>query len=258
MLDEDVLNNFDYSTFQLRTLEDLARLGVALRDVAGLAFMDLLDELKRLDIPSMPVLIAVDQYNYWELPSVYSYEMKPVQSTEICVPNRLSFVSTKKTTAQQWDLKNGLCVAAVSRKHPEAAGEKSKRKGVAKIGTDATALSVPLQIKVPIYSQVEFLAAMSMYAHTKSIEECADLQDIFAFRMHSGSIPLQTRLQVHPFFFPISVQKQGGAGGGSQNPSSSSSGVPSASTTFAQKGLDSSDDVISIVDSVLGRGKVKK
>lgn len=268
LLDADVLDNFDYSSFQLRTLEDLTRLGVALRDVAGLVFMDLLDEIKKLDIPSMPVLIAVDQYNYWELPSVYSYEMKSVHSRDICVPNRLSFVSTKKSTAQQWELKNGLCVAAVSYKHPESGREKSGKKHknqvtVAKLGTEATAPSIPLQINVPLYSRVEFLSAMSMYTHSKSVEECADMQDFAAFRMHSGSNPLQTRLQVHPFFFPISVMKQG------VDPFSPLNNNPeqqqrSYSSTSTFGGGDSSDDksdeVTSIVDSVLSsreRGEKK-
>ena len=37
--------------------------------------MDLVAELRALDVPGMPVLVAVDQYNCWEGPSAYHYKV---------------------------------------------------------------------------------------------------------------------------------------------------------------------------------------
>ena len=67
----------------------------------------------------MPVLVAVDQYNTWEGPSVYHYKNNPVKGFDLCVPRALHFVSKKKSETERWVMANGLCVAATSMRHPE-------------------------------------------------------------------------------------------------------------------------------------------
>ena len=67
----------------------------------------------------MPVLVAVDQYNTWEGPSVYHYKNNPVKGFDLCVPRALHFVSKKKSETERWTMANGLCVAATSMRHPE-------------------------------------------------------------------------------------------------------------------------------------------
>lgn len=50
--------------------------GVAFHDLAGSVFIDLVSELK--EVESIPIMIAIDNYNTWEVPSVYSYELKSI------------------------------------------------------------------------------------------------------------------------------------------------------------------------------------
>ena len=52
-------------------------MGVAFRDLSGQVVMDLVAELRALDVPGMPVLVVVDQYNTWEGPSAYHYKVRP-------------------------------------------------------------------------------------------------------------------------------------------------------------------------------------
>jgi hypothetical protein len=83
---------------------------VALRELSGSLFIDLVAELRALDDPSMPVLFAVDQYNTWEVPSAYSYNNQQLLGKQLCVPHALNFLSAKKAETAAWTMKNGVCI----------------------------------------------------------------------------------------------------------------------------------------------------
>lgn len=83
---------------------------MALRELSGSLFIDLVNELKALDRPDMPVLFAVDQYNNWEVPSAYSYNGRKIHAKQLAVPHALNFLSLKKADTADWKLKNGLCI----------------------------------------------------------------------------------------------------------------------------------------------------
>lgn len=86
------------------------RTGVALRELSGSLFIDLVNELRALDDPSMPVLFAVDQYNVWEVPSAYAFNKRAVLGKQLCVPHALNFLSIKKADSDSWEMKNGICI----------------------------------------------------------------------------------------------------------------------------------------------------
>jgi hypothetical protein len=83
---------------------------VAFRDLSGSLFVDLVNELRALDDPNMPVLFAVDGYNNWEAQSSYAYNNRRLSSKSLCVPYALNFASIKKADALNWSMKNGICI----------------------------------------------------------------------------------------------------------------------------------------------------
>ena len=83
---------------------------MALRDLSGSLFIDLVNELKALDRPDMPVLFAVDQYNNWEVPSAYSYYGRKIHAKQLAVPHALNFLSLKKAETSEWKMANGVCI----------------------------------------------------------------------------------------------------------------------------------------------------
>ena len=192
-LDEDILKNFDILNFQLKTLEDYVLLGLAINDVAGMVFMDLVDELRQLD--SMPVLIAVDQYNAWQAKSAFMYNSEAISGQNICVPNALQFLSTKKADTDSWKIKNGICIGATSFKHVEGN----------KVTYENVKASVPLRVRMPTYNQVEYMSAMSYYLNYAAIDNSLSFEDFLQYRMHTGSNPRIMRLEAVPFFFPRSI-----------------------------------------------------
>ena len=198
-LDAAVLDGFDYASFspELKSLGDLCRAGVAFRDLAGSVVMDLVAELRVVE--SVPVLVAVDEYNAWEAPSAFSYRSEAVHGRQICVPHSLRFVSKRKAETEAWTLRNGLCVCATSLSHAE--GRKETFEDVKS--------SIPLVVRVPAYSRVEFLSAVTYYMHQGLVSPGTTAQELLAFRMLSGSNPYATRKEAVPFFFPISVGKLG-------------------------------------------------
>jgi len=85
-------------------------LGVAFRQLAGSLFVDLVNELREYNNPNMPVLIAVDEYNNWEVPSAYSYNNQQIPAKQLCVPHSLNFLSLTKHGSDHWSLKNGMAI----------------------------------------------------------------------------------------------------------------------------------------------------
>lgn len=85
-------------------------LGVALRELSGSLFIDLVNELKVLNNPNMPVLIAVDEYNTWELPSAFAYNNQAIHAKQLCVPHILNFLTPRQADSENWSLANGMCI----------------------------------------------------------------------------------------------------------------------------------------------------
>jgi hypothetical protein len=92
--------------------------GVAFRDLSGSLFVDLVNELRSLDDPNMPVLFAVDGYNNWEAQSSYAYNNRRLSSKSLCVPYALNFASIKKADALNWSMKNGICIGKLEHMCP--------------------------------------------------------------------------------------------------------------------------------------------
>lgn len=188
-LDTPILSNFDFLSFKPKTLEDLVRFGVAFTDLSGSVFMDLVEELKQLQ--EHKVLIAVDQYNTWEAPSAYSYNYKKLYGKDLCVPKALQFICKKKADSEKMKLANGLFICATSFKHTDGLKETFEQ----------MLSSVPLFVKVPYYSQLEFLSSLSALMGSKLLPDDLTIQDILAYRMQTASSPRLIRDELVSFFF---------------------------------------------------------
>lgn len=221
---------------QVKTLEDVVKMGVAIREIAGSVVGDLVEELKSLSLKDHPVLIAVDQYNSWSAPSAFSVESefkrekdreeaekrkleghveepeplwkslvesekrtykKAIQGKELAVPKALSFLSKNKkdNTSPSNHLANGIFVCATSFKYPEGRNE----------DYESCLRSLPLAVRVPAYSQREYLSAMANYATRSIIQSNLSLNQLLTFRIHTGSNPRLSRIEAMPFFFPKAV-----------------------------------------------------
>ena len=191
----DILKDFKFLDFNPKTLEDLVLLGIAFRDVSGSVFVDLMEEIKK--VTSVPVLVAVDQYNSWEAKSAFAYEDLDINGRDICVPSSLKFISKKKVEMNNYKLANGLCVAATSFKNTEGK----------KVTYDDVQNTLPLLVKVPNYNQIEFLSAISHYVNQSIVSNDISLNELLAFRMLSASNPRQVRKELVPFFFSKLVAK---------------------------------------------------
>jgi len=127
------------------------------------------------------------------------FQDKAVMGYDLCVPRALRFVSKKKSEAERWTMANGVCVAAISMRHPE--GRKERYEGHKS--------SVPLTVRVPCYSQVESLAAVTYYTNQKRIDEGVTPSELLTFRTLTGSNPRAVRTEAVPFFFPLAVARHG-------------------------------------------------
>ena len=143
--------------------------------------------------PEKPILFAVDQINTWSVPSSFQYEKVPIMPNDICVPHSLNFISKKKAEVEKFKLKNGLCVGTVSLKHP----------GGSKLNFYDSKNSIPLLIKVPEYSQVEFLSAFQYYTEHGRISSNHTTQDFLLLRTFCSSNPRLLRLESSAFLTPI-------------------------------------------------------
>jgi hypothetical protein len=129
-----------------------------------------------IDLPGHPVMFAVDEFNYWDSPSSFSYRRRKIIGKEICVPAALNFISVKKEQCEKYSLKNGLCIGSTSFKHP-----------VKNLNNyEDTKSSIPLVIRVPCYSQVEIAAAVSFYQRQAIVGDSMNTRDVVAFRMQTG------------------------------------------------------------------------
>eukprot|EP01041_Mallomonas_annulata_P005500 gene5500-11078_t len=197
-LDEEIFNNFDFNKFEIKSIGDLILMGIAFRDLAGTCVTDIIEELKIIE--NHKVLIAIDQYNTWGGPTIYNYGDKKIMANDLCVPKALHCISKTKAITHEWNLKNGLVVCATSYKHPQ--GLKTDFKDELP--------SVPVTIQVPVYSQIEYLAAMKYYISLNRVQDMFSTQEFLAYRMHCASNPSLLRSQLVPYFFPLSMQKYSG------------------------------------------------
>eukprot|EP00603_Paraphysomonas_imperforata_P001959 CAMPEP_0114449132 /NCGR_PEP_ID=MMETSP0103-20121206/20697_1 /TAXON_ID=37642 ORGANISM="Paraphysomonas imperforata, Strain PA2" /NCGR_SAMPLE_ID=MMETSP0103 /ASSEMBLY_ACC=CAM_ASM_000201 /LENGTH=515 /DNA_ID=CAMNT_0001621197 /DNA_START=9 /DNA_END=1558 /DNA_ORIENTATION=- len=224
-LDDPILNkmnNFDISSFEIRTVEDLLLFGLAFRDFAGPVVLDMVNELRNYKNPDKPILIAIDQFNYWDMSTVYQYGPRKIEATDMCVPHALKFVSEKKGAASQWE-NNGddyvialelpvivasqwenngddyvMCIGATSHRYPI-----NKKRDKKLVTYDNSRSSLPLSVDVGGYSHVEFLAAVKHYISTGRIDPGISNQDILSFRMFCGNNPRTMFREPSNFFLPL-------------------------------------------------------
>jgi hypothetical protein len=191
-LDESILSEYNFLEAEQKSLADLLLLGIAFRDNAGSIVADIVNELKNLD--TVPVLIAVDQYNSWEASSAFTYRGEHVQGFQLSVPSALQFINKKKSETDSFQMKNGMCIAAVSSKHP-ADGGLTIYKDIAN--------SIPLTLHVPAYSKQEFVSVLSHYSQAKLIDVTLNRSDIATFRTVTGSVGREIRREFVSYFFPL-------------------------------------------------------
>ena len=195
-LDAPIIENLDVKNFELRTLEDMVLLGLAFKEVAGLLFLDLVQELKL--IQDQPVMFAVDNYNVWEVPSAFSFDEKTIYGHSLLVPHALHFLSLKKADTEKWPVTNGLCLAAVSSYYPEGRN----------ITYQDISRSVPFALKVPTYNQVEYLSAVLSYMRLHRIQDSLENHELLAFRVYAASNPKNVRRDAMEYLFPINMSKE--------------------------------------------------
>lgn len=159
-------------------------------------FIDLLEELKL--VTKFPFLIAIDQYNTWEVPSAFSYEKVPIYGKQLCVPYALNFLSTKRADTDTWQLNNGLIIAATSQHHMEGRNFKY----------EDYKPSIPFMITMPFYSNIEYISAILHYMNVNRIQEQLDIHELLAYRMHTGSNPKLVRQEIIDYLLPLAMEKE--------------------------------------------------
>jgi hypothetical protein len=194
-LDKEVLQDFNFKGFKLETLADLCLLGVAFRNFAGVCAVDLIGELKELE--SVPVMFAVDHWNFWEVKSAFAYEDVAVVGKQMCIPDALQFLSHRREVADKWKMKNGLCIAALSNKHMQANGQK--------ITYEGKESSIPVTIRVPHYDSTEFASACAMYQSVGNLNRSVTTQELMGFRTMCGSLPEKFRTDLPMYWCMIEV-----------------------------------------------------
>jgi hypothetical protein len=181
---------FDMKTFQFKTLEDLLLFGMAVRSTAGSAFMHIIEELKR--VKSHKVMIAVDQYNTFDAPSSYSWNMKRIMGRDLCVPRALYGISKKRAVNDSgFTLANGMMLCATSHTHEEGSA----------INYYNAIKSIPLAVRLPSFNQVEYFSFMRYYASVPSkMTEFVPLSQLLTYRTLCNSNPYEVRLNCFLYF----------------------------------------------------------
>jgi hypothetical protein len=201
ILDAPIIDNkniFDIKTHKLQTLNDLLLFGLAFRDYAGLIFIDIFDELQLYK--EKPILIAIDEMNTWDNPSVYRYDDNVMTYENFLLPNKLKFISPKKEFNKSYNFNdNTLCIGTTTLRYPVKKVEKYMN----------NTSSLPLAIKIPCYTDVEFLSSIKYYISKRYIDNNLSDQHMLTYRMHCGSNPRFVRKNAGEFFNPISGEEAG-------------------------------------------------
>jgi hypothetical protein len=190
VLDEEVLKGFNLESFEIKTLQDLIFIGIAIPEYAGIAFRDLIEELKIID--HIPVLVAVDEYNTWFDRTAFMYDDKSISSWQLTVPSCLHIFDRRKEDNSVWKMKNGLAIVASSVGRSEGK----------KITFDDVNASIPLKIAVPAYNQIEYTSAFTFYSNYSIIEPCYTSDDFLLFRTFTASNPLRISAEAIKYFLP--------------------------------------------------------
>ena len=120
--------------------------------------------------------------------------------TNAWTPHVTKFVSAKKKDNVGKSMgENVLCIGATSFRYPLY-----KKKDMVSYETFQS--SLPLSIRVPCYSSVEFLAAMKMYLSSGVVEFGASNNELITFRTHVGNNPRLARRDSQRFFLPIHAE----------------------------------------------------
>lgn len=188
-------NGFDMKTFQFKTVEDLVLFGIAMRGSAGSAFMHIIEELKR--VTSHKVMFAVDQYNTFDAPSSYSWNMKRILGRDLCVPRALYGINKKRSvTDNDFKIANGMLICATSHTHEEGRA----------LNYYNSIKSVPLAIRLPNYNQVEYFSFMRYYATMPSkLTEFVPLSQLLTYRTLCNSNPYEVRLNCFMYFAALGM-----------------------------------------------------
>ena len=201
--DDEVLGDFDFESFTTpETLHDLCMLGVAFRDFSGFCVSAVISELRALNDPMKPVLLAVDEYNCFLGESAFFYRDLPVTGDEMCIPRALQFLSKTRAETDAWSISNGMCVAAISHTYHEGRASTFR----------SEVRSVPLLIDVPRYSIGEYLAAIQYYVDNVCIPAEVPVRRVVAYRTFTASNPSDVRLAAGPYFNGDSLDIVGNIG----------------------------------------------
>jgi hypothetical protein len=220
LLDIPILDNtkhFEIFRFEIKNLADLCLAGIAFREFAGPAFVDVVEELKQFrNVQNKPILIAIDQMNFWDMKTIYKYQNKPIASTQLCVPYVTKFISYKKS--ENFSNSTQGTGNGTQGNGTQGTGNGSQGSHVFYLGATTnyypiskkelvtyvdSRSSLPLSIHVPCYSHVEYLAACKLYFNTKILDHGLTNQQLLAYRIHVSNNPRLTRRDATRFFMPI-------------------------------------------------------
>lgn len=193
--DKEILQKFNVKTFEVKTLEDLLLVGIALIETSGLAFTDLVRELRTQD--AVPVMFAVDGMNTWLDKSAFYYDYQRIMGKQLAVPNSLLFLDSVKSVGKEYTVKNGFCLAATSLTHPEGS----------KFTFENVKASIPAMIRIPSYSQTEFLSALSFYFNNALVSMRMNVNHLLVYRIHVGSVPGQMRKELFGYTLPFVIEQ---------------------------------------------------
>ena len=128
----------------------------------------------------IPFVLFITHFYVWEV-FVLNHLLTPtLTNLFLLLSPALRFLHRKKYKNTTVHLQNGLFLCATSFKHVE--GKKETYEPYLN--------SLPLAIRVPNFSQREFLSSIAYYGSRLIVPEKAGLNDILAYRIHTGSNPL--------------------------------------------------------------------
>jgi len=109
---EDYFAPYDRS-FQGTTLQSLVQFGISYPEATSAVMVLLRKELNK--VTKFPILIAVDEYNWWHYDTIFGYEGRNVHPQDILPVNALSsFHSENSSLRGDNILKNGIFIGATT------------------------------------------------------------------------------------------------------------------------------------------------
>lgn len=136
------------------TLRDIVENGIKDEELACIAVIDLKAELAK--VTEFPVLIAVDDYNTWFEKTVFGFEGKDVQPSDISVIDAFKDIGAEGHIKER-KLANGLFVAATTENFPSRFNFKKQVDYRPLRLTMRTYTKEELESVIEYYNQVHFL-----------------------------------------------------------------------------------------------------